>query len=235
MCTSRSFQRSPHSEWLCTIIRILFDRNEIWKRGTRPRLPACVTEFAGSLSEQFVLRIRSLRAGTEFRIWNGGVGSLDKTVRGRVQISPLAEQDGSERTSMSEGSGGSPLKSEMGNTTISNTVVTQIAGIAAQEVENAQMSGGASAAVGGILQSVTGSATGGGNFSRGVSVEVGEEEAAVDLTMTVDYGQSIPRITEAARRNVINRVENLTGLRVTEVNILVNDVQIPEQQPVLEQ
>jgi uncharacterized alkaline shock family protein YloU len=139
---------------------------------------------------------------------------------------------------MSEESGGSPLKGEMGNTTISSTVVSQIAGIAAQEVENAQMGGGASAAVGGILQSVTGSVTGGasgGNYSRGVTVEVGEEEAAVDLNMTVDYGQSIPRVTEAARRNVINRVENLTGLRVTEVNILVNDVQVPEQQPVLEQ
>jgi uncharacterized alkaline shock family protein YloU len=139
---------------------------------------------------------------------------------------------------MSEESGGSPLKGEMGNTTISSTVVSQIAGIAAQEVENAQMGGGASAAVGGILQSVTGSVAGsssGGNYSRGVSVEVGEEEAAVDLNMTVDYGQSIPRVTEAARRNVINRIENLTGLRVTEVNIVVNDVQVPEQQPVLEQ
>jgi uncharacterized alkaline shock family protein YloU len=139
---------------------------------------------------------------------------------------------------MSEESGGSPLKGEMGNTTISSTVVSQIAGIAAQEVENAQMGGGASAAVGGILQSVTGNVTGGssgGNYSRGVSVEVGEEEAAVDLNITVDYGQSIPRVTEAARSNVINRVENLTGLRVTEVNILVNDVQVPELQPVLEQ
>jgi uncharacterized alkaline shock family protein YloU len=139
---------------------------------------------------------------------------------------------------MSEGSGGSPLKGEMGNTVISSAVVSQIAGIAAQEVENAQMGGGASAAVGGILQSVAGSVTGGtsgGNYSRGVSVEVGEEEAAVDLTMTVNYGQSIPRIAEAARTNVINRVESLTGLRVTEVNILVNDVQIPEEQAMLEQ
>ena len=142
---------------------------------------------------------------------------------------------------MSEKSGSSqrsPLKSEMGNTTISSAVVSQIAGIAAQEVENAQMGGGASAAVGGILQSVAGSVTGGtsgGNYSRGVSVEVGEEEAAVDLTMTVDYGESIPRVAEATRRNVINRVENLTGLRVTEVNILVSDVQIPDQQPMLEQ
>ena len=141
---------------------------------------------------------------------------------------------------MSEGSGESPLKGEMGNTTISSTVVSQIAGIAAQEVEKVQMGGGTSAAVGGFLQSVTGSVTGGstsggGNYSRGVNVEVGEEEAAVDLTMTIEYGQSIPQITEAARRNVINRVESLTGLRVTEVNITVSDVQIPEERPMLEE
>jgi uncharacterized alkaline shock family protein YloU len=150
--------------------------------------------------------------------------------------------NGSERTNMSEESGSSqssPLKGEMGNTTISNAVVSQIAGIAAQEVEKVQMGGGTSAAVGGFLQSVTGSVTGGstsgGNFSRGVSVEVGEEEAAVDLTMTIEYGQSIPRITEAVRRNVINRVESLAGLRVTEVNITVSDVQVPEERPMLQE
>ena len=144
---------------------------------------------------------------------------------------------------MSEGSGssqGSPLKSEMGNTIISSAVVSQIAGIAAQEVESAQMGGGASAAVGGILQSVTGGVTSGstsgsGNFSKGVSVEVGEEEAAIDLTMAIEYGQSIPQITESARRNVINRVESLSGLRVTEVNISVTDVQIPEERPMLQE
>ena len=140
---------------------------------------------------------------------------------------------------MSEESGsqGSPLKSEMGTTTVSNAVVAQIAGIAAQEVEKVQMGGGATAAVGGFLQSVTGGITGGstsgGNLSRGVSVEVGEEEAAIDLTMAVEYGQSIPRLTDAVRRNVINRVESLVGLRVTEVNIQVSDVQVPEERPML--
>jgi uncharacterized alkaline shock family protein YloU len=141
---------------------------------------------------------------------------------------------------MSEDNGssqGSPLKSDMGITTVSNTVVSQIAGIAAQEVENVQM-GGATAAVGGFLQSVTGSVTGSssaGNFSKGVTVEVGEEETAIDLTMAVEYGQSIPRLTDAVRRNVINRVQNLVGLRVTEVNITVSDVQIPEERPMLQE
>ena len=134
-----------------------------------------------------------------------------------------------------ESSQGSPLKSDKGITTISNAVVSQIAGIAAQEVEKVQMGGGATAAaVGGFLQGVTGG-SGGGNFSKGVTVEVGEEETAVDLTMAVEYGQSIPRITDAVRRNVINRVENLVGLRVNEVNITVNDVQIPQERPMLQE
>ena len=128
----------------------------------------------------------------------------------------------------------SPLRSERGNTTISDAVVSQVAGIAAQEVEKVQMGGGAAAAVGGFLQSVTGSSSG-GNYARGVSVEVGEEETAIDLTMAVEYGVSIPQVTEAARRNVINRVENLVGLRVTEVNITVNDVQFPQERPMLGQ
>jgi uncharacterized alkaline shock family protein YloU len=131
----------------------------------------------------------------------------------------------------------SPLRSERGNTTISDAVVSQVAGIAAQEVEKVQMGGGAAAAVGGFLQSVTGTVTGGGSatYTRGVSVEVGEEETAIDLTMAVEYGVSIPQVTEAVRRNVINRVENLVGLRVTEVNIAVNDVQFPEERPMLGQ
>ena len=127
----------------------------------------------------------------------------------------------------------SPLQSERGRTSISDSVVSQIAGVAAQEVEKVQMAGGTTAAVGGFLQSVTGSSS--GNYARGVSVEVGDEEAAIDLTMVVEYGYSVPQLTEAARRNVINRVESLTGLRVTEVNITVNDVQVPEERPMLDE
>ena len=99
------------------------------------------------------------------------------------------------------------------------------------------MGGGTSAAVTGFLGSVSGAVTGrssgGGSPTSGVSVEVGEEEAAVDLRMAIEYGVSIPQVTEGVRRNVINRIENLTGLRVTEVNIVVNDVRFPEERPQL--
>ena len=64
--------------------------------------------------------------------------------------------------------------------------------------------------------------------TRGLSVEVGERQAAVDLTVNVAYGRSIPQLTEAVRRQVIQRVEGLTGLEVSEVNITVNDVTLPE-------
>jgi len=135
----------------------------------------------------------------------------------------------------------SSLQSDRGRTTIEDAAVSKIAGVAAQEVEKVQMGGGATAAVSGFLGNVTGAVTGGdstggaGNLTSGVSVEVGEEEAAVDLTMAVEYGVSIPQTTEAVRSNVINRLENLTGLSVTEVNITVRDVQLPEERPQLDQ
>ncbi|MBA3388391.1 MAG: Asp23/Gls24 family envelope stress response protein [Actinomycetota bacterium] len=132
-----------------------------------------------------------------------------------------------ERTQQrSSGSGSSPLQTERGNTTIQDTVVSKVAGIAAQEVEGIRMGGGASQTVGGVLSSITGG--GGGSQTAGVSVEVGEEEAALDLTLTAEYGKSIPQLTEAVRRNVVNRVESLVGLRVTEVNITVSNVYFPE-------
>lgn len=129
----------------------------------------------------------------------------------------------------------SPLQTERGSTNIENTVVQKIAGIAAQEVDGVRMGGGSSQAIGGILSSVTGGNVGGGSQSRGVSVEVGEVEAAIDATLTVEYGKSIPQIAQAVRQNIINRVENLVGLNVTEVNVAVNDVFFPEQERQQEQ
>jgi uncharacterized alkaline shock family protein YloU len=122
----------------------------------------------------------------------------------------------------------SPLKTERGNTTVQDGVVSKVAGIAAQEVDGIRMGGGASQTVGSIMSAVPG--VGGGSQSQGVSVEVGEVEAAVDLTVTVEYGRTIHQLAEAVRSNVIRRVENLVGLRVTEVNIAVSDIFFPHQE-----
>jgi uncharacterized alkaline shock family protein YloU len=124
----------------------------------------------------------------------------------------------------------SPLKTERSTTTIQDGVVSKVAGIAAQEVEGVRMGGGTSQAVGSIMSAVPGVGGGSASQSRGVSVEVGELEAAVDLSMSVEYGRTIHQIAEAVRRNVIRRVESLLGLRVTEVNITVSDIFFPQQQ-----
>jgi uncharacterized alkaline shock family protein YloU len=122
----------------------------------------------------------------------------------------------------------SPLQTERGSTSISDSVVSKIAGIASQEVDGIRMGSGGSQAVSGILGSITGGSS--GSQTQGVSVEVGQEEAAIDLTLTAEYGKSIPQLAEAVRRNVANRVESLVGLRVTEVNITVSNIFFPQQE-----
>jgi uncharacterized alkaline shock family protein YloU len=129
-------------------------------------------------------------------------------------------------------SGSSPLQTERGNTVIQDSVVSKIAGIAAQEVDGIRMGSGASQTASNLLGSITG---GSGSQTQGVSVEVGQEEAAVDLTLTAAYGKSIPQLSEAVRRNVVNRIESLVGLRVTEVNIAVSNLFFPEQEREQEQ
>ena len=122
----------------------------------------------------------------------------------------------------------SPLKTERGTTTIQDSVVSKVAGIAAQEVEGIRMGSATTQSVGNIMSAVPG--VGSQSESRGVSVEVGEVEAAVDLSLSVEYGRTIHQIAESVRTNVIRRVESLVGLRVTEVNITVSDIFFPQQE-----
>ena len=129
----------------------------------------------------------------------------------------------------SQQSSGSPLHTERGSTSIQDSVVSKIAGIAAQEVDGIRMGSGASQTASNLLGSITGG-SGGSSPTQGVSVEVGQGEAAIDLTLMVEYGKSIPQIADAVRRNVANRVESLVGLRVTEVNLAVNDVFFPQME-----
>ena len=119
----------------------------------------------------------------------------------------------------------SPLVGERGNTIISDTVVSTIAGRAAQEVEGVHMGGSASRAAGGIIGSITGSES----QTRGVSVEVGREEAAIDLTMGIDYGRDILPTVDEVRRRISDRVHDMTGLRVTEMNATISDIIFPEE------
>lgn len=120
--------------------------------------------------------------------------------------------------------GGGQLDSSQGKTTIADPVVAKVARIAAQEVPGVYgFGGGAARAFGAITERIPG---GRSSNTRGVSVEVGERQAAIDLDVVTYYGQSIVEVTEAVRRNVIDRVEGMTGLEVTEVNVAVDDLYI---------
>jgi uncharacterized alkaline shock family protein YloU len=119
----------------------------------------------------------------------------------------------------------SALQTSQGNTTIADGVVQKIAGLAAREVSGVHaLGGGAARAFGALRERIPGATQTAG---QGVAVEVGEKQAAVDLDVVTEYGAPIAEIARSVRRNVINAVEGMTGLQVTEVNIAVNDIHLP--------
>ncbi|ANN16729.1 alkaline-shock protein [Amycolatopsis orientalis] len=124
---------------------------------------------------------------------------------------------------------GSALNEEgaAGKTTISSVVVQKVAGLATREVTGIHaLGGGVSRAFGAIRERIPGSGT---VTTSGVSVEVGEKQAAIDLDVVVEYGARIVDVARAVRRNVIGQVEQITGLEVIEVNIAVNDIHLPDE------
>ncbi|MER5888711.1 Asp23/Gls24 family envelope stress response protein [Streptomyces sp. NPDC001941] len=113
-----------------------------------------------------------------------------------------------------------------GKTSIADVVVVKVAGIAAREIPGVHdMGGGLSRTIGVVRDRVPG---GRPNVSRGVKVEVGERQTAIDLDLVVEYGVSIADVATDVRENVIGAVERITGLDVVEVNITINDVHLPD-------
>ena len=117
-------------------------------------------------------------------------------------------------------------KDEYGTIKIANEVVSIISGLAAIETEG----------VTGMTGSLTGDITemfGMKNLSKGVKVEVGEKETAIDLSIVVDYGFKIHEVATNVQTNVKSKVEVMTGLNVVEVNINVTGVNIPNEEPIV--
>ncbi|GAB2997227.1 Asp23/Gls24 family envelope stress response protein [Amycolatopsis acidiphila] len=118
-----------------------------------------------------------------------------------------------------------PLVTSHGTTTIASTVVQKIAGLAAREIHGVyDLGGGMTRAFGAIRDRIPGANASAG---QGVSVEVGEKQAAVDLQIVVEYGVAIADVARSVRVNTITAIEQMTGLEVVEVNIAVNDVHLP--------
>ncbi|WUS95403.1 Asp23/Gls24 family envelope stress response protein [Streptomyces sp. NBC_00708] len=111
-----------------------------------------------------------------------------------------------------------------GTTTIADNVVSTIAGIAVRETDGVYSVGkGASRALGAVKDRVSRSSDPG----RGVKVEVGEKETAIDLDIVVEYGAPIMDTARTIRTHVTDAVQTMTGLDVVEININVTDVHVP--------
>jgi len=116
---------------------------------------------------------------------------------------------------------------ENGKVTFADDVIAIIAGLAATEIPGvAGMSGGI---VGGIAEML-----GKKNLTKGVKVEVGEKEAAINLYIIVEYGAKIPEVAWNVQENVKKAVETMTGLQVVEVNIHVQGVNFEKESKELE-
>jgi len=108
-------------------------------------------------------------------------------------------------------------KTDMGTIQIAPEVIEVIAGLATVEVDGvAGMSGGFAGGIAELL--------GRKNLSKGVKVEVGQREAAVDVSIIVEYGNRIPEVASEIQRNVKRSIEMMTGLHVVEVNVHIHDV-----------
>ncbi|WP_274365342.1 Asp23/Gls24 family envelope stress response protein [Paenibacillus thermotolerans] len=115
------------------------------------------------------------------------------------------------------------VKTDMGNIQIAPEVIEIIAGLATLEVEGvAGMSGGFASGVAELL--------GRKNLSKGVKVEVGQREAAVDVNVVIEYGRRIPEVASDIQANVKNAIASMTGLDVVEVNVHVHDVMFKGQE-----
>ncbi|GAA1554303.1 hypothetical protein GCM10009827_088860 [Dactylosporangium maewongense] len=125
------------------------------------------------------------------------------------------------------------LAAERGTTTIADEVVEKIAGIATREVPGVYDLGGDVARVFASVRDRIGLGDGEEreNGNRGVHVRLEGRSAAVRVTLVIEYGFVLYSVAEKVRANVIGAIENLLGLEVTSVDIVVDDVHVSDTLP----
>ena len=111
----------------------------------------------------------------------------------------------------------SKVETEGGRIIFADEVVATIASLAVSDVD------GVSSLTGGMVEGIT-EMLGKKNLTKGVKVEVGQEEAAVDVSVSIRYGYKIKEVCEKIQAAVKSAIENMTGLRVVEINIFVQSV-----------
>ncbi|MHA7271346.1 Asp23/Gls24 family envelope stress response protein [Arthrobacter sp. HLT1-20] len=113
-----------------------------------------------------------------------------------------------------------------GTTTVADGVVAKVAGIAAQDIPGVfALGGGAARAMGSLREAV-----GQKDLTQGVSVEVGQTQVAVDVTIVVEYPHPLQKVADAVRDAIYSAVEDVVGMEVTEVNVSIIDIHIPSDE-----
>ena len=112
------------------------------------------------------------------------------------------------------------LNEEEDNINISEEVITTISGIAVSEISGvAEMAGGIT---GGITEVLSGKK----NLSKGIKADVAGNNVKIDVNIIVNYGVRIPDVAFDIQNKVKQTVENMTGLKVNEVNVHVQGVNV---------
>lgn len=112
-----------------------------------------------------------------------------------------------------------------GTTVIVDSVIAKVAGIAARDVAGVHaLGGGAARALGAIRDAMNQT-----DLSQGISVEVGETQVAVDISIVAEYPTALQTVADNVRAAIYKAIRELIGMQVTEVNVTINDVHIPSE------
>ena len=110
-----------------------------------------------------------------------------------------------------------------GKTVINDAVVAKVAGIAARDVPGVfALGGGAARALGALRDAMNAT-----DLGQGISVEVGETQVAADVTIVAEYPVALQKVAADVRAAIVQAIERIVGLEVTEVNVTINDVHVP--------
>ena len=169
-----------------------------------PREPA--GELAGELTERAEAVLE--RAGAAVERAAAASGRVASTMVGRLRND-------------------AELAAERGSTRIEDEVVEKIAGIAARGVPGVHDLGGDTARFFASMKDRVGLGDA-GRANQGVSARLEGRTARIGVTLMVEYGVRVYPVTEQVRAAVIEAVERMLDLQVTEVNIVVDDVRVPD-------
>ncbi len=116
-----------------------------------------------------------------------------------------------------------PADSAAGKNTIADGVVEKVAGIAARQVPGVHDLGNGAARAVGAIRNVIGQQDRG----QGISVEVGENQVAVDVTLIAEYPVDLQQVADDVRSAITDAIDQVVGMEVTEVNVTITDVNLP--------